>query len=256
MDHDDDVEHLFSWLQTPELRYREFAGAREITDTVVAWQGRPTPAPAAGPPAEVPEPADGDGEFGEEYPSEAPLDADSPWPEGAAAAGDADLLAPDAGPEIPAATDSAPAAPPTRGPALFAPVLPPVEPAAAHDDGLFALGAAGRTRQLQTPTEDEPLVPPPLIQTPPQPAAAAPRAPAATAGGGLLGGAYRENGANGHAANGKAAAEPAAALDTQKRSERSLDAVFGRLSGSRARAPVSHGRLHIPGFAPPDGRPR
>ena len=35
MDRDDDVEHLFSWLQTPELRYREFAGAREITDSVV-----------------------------------------------------------------------------------------------------------------------------------------------------------------------------------------------------------------------------
>src|SRR5580658_2187 len=41
MDHDDDVEHLFSWLQTPELRYREFAGAREITDTVITWQARP-----------------------------------------------------------------------------------------------------------------------------------------------------------------------------------------------------------------------
>src|SRR5882672_1854277 len=44
MDHDDDVEHLFSWLQTPELRYREFAGAREITDAVVTWRARPNPA--------------------------------------------------------------------------------------------------------------------------------------------------------------------------------------------------------------------
>ena len=40
MDQDDNVEHLFSWLQTPELRYREFAGAREITDAVVTF-GRP-----------------------------------------------------------------------------------------------------------------------------------------------------------------------------------------------------------------------
>jgi hypothetical protein len=29
---------LFSWLQTPDLRYREFAGAREITDSVVIFQ--------------------------------------------------------------------------------------------------------------------------------------------------------------------------------------------------------------------------
>ncbi|HZK89464.1 MAG TPA: hypothetical protein VFC56_04885 [Stellaceae bacterium] len=35
MDHEDDIERLFSWLQTPELRYREFAGAREITDAAV-----------------------------------------------------------------------------------------------------------------------------------------------------------------------------------------------------------------------------
>jgi hypothetical protein len=41
MDHEEDVERLFSWLQTPELRYREFAGAREISDTVVTSQGRP-----------------------------------------------------------------------------------------------------------------------------------------------------------------------------------------------------------------------
>jgi hypothetical protein len=34
MNHDSDVEKLFSWLQTPDIRYREFAGAREITNTV------------------------------------------------------------------------------------------------------------------------------------------------------------------------------------------------------------------------------
>src|SRR5271154_6603502 len=46
MDQDDDVEHLFSWLQTPELRYREFAGAREIVDTVVTLPARPNTAEA------------------------------------------------------------------------------------------------------------------------------------------------------------------------------------------------------------------
>jgi len=28
---DDDVERLFSWLQTPDIRYREFASAREVS---------------------------------------------------------------------------------------------------------------------------------------------------------------------------------------------------------------------------------
>src|SRR5262245_6795072 len=62
MDHDDDVEHLFSWLQTPELRYREFAGAREITDAVIA-QLRPNP-------AEVPVPPPGNTQLQEEYPAD------------------------------------------------------------------------------------------------------------------------------------------------------------------------------------------
>lgn len=41
MDHEDDIERLFSWLQTPELRYREFAGAREVADTVVTSRAHP-----------------------------------------------------------------------------------------------------------------------------------------------------------------------------------------------------------------------
>jgi hypothetical protein len=40
MNQDNDVERLFSWLQTPEIRYREFAGAREVTNAVVTWQTR------------------------------------------------------------------------------------------------------------------------------------------------------------------------------------------------------------------------
>jgi hypothetical protein len=65
MDQDNDVEHLFSWLQTPELRYREFAGAREITDTVVTWQTRANTARAE---AERPVPARGNVQLREEYP--------------------------------------------------------------------------------------------------------------------------------------------------------------------------------------------
>lgn len=40
MKSDDDVEKLFSWLQTPDIRYREFAGAREVTDTRPTRQTR------------------------------------------------------------------------------------------------------------------------------------------------------------------------------------------------------------------------
>ena len=37
MDQGDDVERLFSWLKTPDLRYREFAGEREVADAVATW---------------------------------------------------------------------------------------------------------------------------------------------------------------------------------------------------------------------------
>jgi hypothetical protein len=66
MDHDDDVEHLFSWLQTPELRYREFAGAREITDNIVTWQVQTNTAEAVR--AETPTP--GNVQLEEEYPAD------------------------------------------------------------------------------------------------------------------------------------------------------------------------------------------
>src|SRR5580704_16807048 len=50
MNQDDDIERLFSWLQTPEMRYRDFAGAREVADTVATSQVR-TNTPEIGPPA-------------------------------------------------------------------------------------------------------------------------------------------------------------------------------------------------------------
>lgn len=39
MQHEDDVERLFSWLKTPDLRYRDFASEREVSDAVAR---RPT----------------------------------------------------------------------------------------------------------------------------------------------------------------------------------------------------------------------
>jgi hypothetical protein len=37
MDPAADVERMFSWLKTPDLKYREFAGAREVSDAVASW---------------------------------------------------------------------------------------------------------------------------------------------------------------------------------------------------------------------------
>jgi hypothetical protein len=232
MDHDDDVEHLFSWLQTPELRYREFAGAREITDAVVR-QVRPNPddTPAA--------PRD-NVQLAEEYPSDQfPDQRDAP----------ADIVV------------EQPTAPPT----------PPPAAAPEYLDGLagpFALGGRGALRR---PHYEEPVVPAPLIQTPaprqgaapvpPPPLLASPAPPpqptAAPSGGGLLGGAYRENELNGHGAEATATQQPRSSIETQQRNERSLDAVFGRLAGASNRTPDPRDRLrHVPGLGPSAGRSR
>jgi hypothetical protein len=241
MDHDDDVEHLFSWLQTPELRYREFAGAREITDTIVIWQARPTSedTPVA-PPENV--------QLAEEYPPD-----QFPDQQGAPA----DFVV-----QNPAAA---------AGPAMESVAAePPVGPA-----GPFSLGASGRGAPsqphyeepvIQTPAPRQAAPPPPMPPSPvvpppspppssmPSPALAASAQPAAVrpAGSGLLGGAYRTNGSNGH---GTDAVDSSA--DKQQRGERSLDAVFGRLAGGNARRTAPREQLrHISGFAPPANRSR
>jgi hypothetical protein len=240
MDHDDDVEHLFSWLQTPDLRYREFAGAREITDTVVTWQARPAN-------VDIPVAPSENVQLAEEYPPDQfPDQQDAP----------ADFVLPSV----------AIAAGPTTEPVA---AEPPDGPA-----GPFSLGASGRATQNH-PRFEEPVIhtpaprqaaPPPQMPPPapsnPQPVPPAPpRTPATPAqpaaqpvaerpvGSGLLGGAYRANGSNGHGA--------AAAADNQQRGERSLDAVFGRLAGGNARRADPRANLrHISGFVPPASRQR
>jgi hypothetical protein len=37
MDREDDVERLFSWLKTPDLRYREFASERDFAEASATW---------------------------------------------------------------------------------------------------------------------------------------------------------------------------------------------------------------------------
>jgi len=264
MDHDDDVEHLFSWLQTPELRYREFAGAREITDAVITSQARPDSTEAGLVPSH-------NTQLEEEY----PLDQ---FPDQEVAP--ADIMVQ----QRPAAAPRPPVAPPT---VTTTPTGAAAPGPAAYAAGLFALGAGGRNTPPR-PHYEEPVVPPPIIQTPaprqaaapvaPRPAPAplpappvpsaapavaatpiaapaAPRPAAPSNGGGLLGGAYRQDGLEGHGVDSGAAAQPAA--DGQQRSEASLDAVFGRLSGARQPLPDPRDRMrHIPGFNPPPNRSR
>jgi hypothetical protein len=282
MDHDDDVEHLFSWLQTPELRYREFAGAREITDTVITWQERLNSTETI--------PAQGDDVLlEEEYPPDQ-------FPDQQNAPVDIVMSRPAAA--VPTAAAPVPVAP--------TPVAAAVSGPEANAVGMFTLGARGRNT-LRRPQYEEPVVPQPIIQTPalwqpaapaaastvasaptaaapvvaraaPVPAAAPAQAPAPAAapasapspmvapapaasrpappnGGGLLGGAYRENGSNGHGADAAAAEQQA--TDSQQRGERSLDAVFGRLSGARNRSPDPPDQTrHFLGFNSPPNRSR
>jgi len=239
MDHDDDVEHLFSWLQTPELRYREFAGAREITDSVITWR--------TGPAAETSAPAIDDGDI-------ATAPGADEMPQAAAAAR----------PDVPSPPPAY--APPPRAAAPIAPTLAvavPPPPPPIGVEGPFSLGAKGRGPSRR-PHYEEPVVQSPAPRQPPvAPVPAAPpvrpapaRPPAAAGGGGLLGGAYRENGLNGHGAEAPARPPPAAE-NPQQHSARALDAVFGRLAGSRAPLPDPRDRLrHIPGFNPPGNRSR
>jgi len=58
MDHDDDVERLFSWIRTPDLHYREFASERDVADAVEAW---PVPRNAADQTGHRPRDAEADG---------------------------------------------------------------------------------------------------------------------------------------------------------------------------------------------------
>jgi hypothetical protein len=244
MNEDDDVERLFSWLQTPELRYREFAGAREITDSVVTWQARlNTPSPAGNAPVV-------DVRTENDYRP-------------------ADTVRPPVATQ-PVATQPAATQPAARGPVPVAvvPVTPPVAAPVSTPGGPFALGASGRgiprypeyTEPVAPPVPPPPELPPPIVSRPAPPAAPVlppppspvPETPAA-AGSGLLGGAYRDSGIVPEPAPPPAPSLP----QNQQRDERSLDAVFGRLAGGRDRLPDPRDRLrHIPGLGPPAGRPR
>lgn len=230
MDHDDDVEHLFSWLQTPELRYREFAGAREITDSVAIVQqqrANNTPVPQDEP---VGAPHHNT-QLNEEYPVD---------------------QFPDQGEtRIEVIGEPHPPAPPEGAPAAMR------EDARMHQAVPVAVREEARTvarddservvvreeAKVETREEVRGAGRGPLI-IPPEP----------VEGGGLLGGAYRDNETGGHGPSVAPAHQSSAPESQQQGSERSLDAVFGRLSG---RLPDPRDRLrHHPGLGPPADRQR
>jgi hypothetical protein len=268
MDQDDDVEHLFSWLQTPELRYREFAGAREITDAIVSWQPRPDEASRPVVPGN-------NVQLAEEYPPDqfpdqtyAPADV---VVERGATVDRAAVI--ERSTVIERAVVMERGAAVEHSPAMIAPMpMPAAEPPAPTvPEGPFGLGPAGRA-SLQDPVIRPPLIqvpaprqdaPPVLTAAPVQPPLQSapsmqpPPQPAGPAAGGLLGGSYRQNGSDAHPAATDAMASPLSSPESQQRTQRSLDAVFGRLADARSRLPDPRERLrHVPGMSPPSGRPR
>jgi hypothetical protein len=164
MSQDDDLERLFSWLQTPDIRYREFAGSREVTDAVVTWQAQ-TNRPQLDPPA--PHHVQLDEEYPQDqFPDQSQVVVEvEPSVTGAASQPVQDHTL---------ATGEPIASPETvrRGPSMIAPM-------------------PGPTPRPPIPT----AAPPPAAPIPPPPPSPPPQtAPGADAR--LLGGAYRENGGN------------------------------------------------------------
>jgi hypothetical protein len=229
---DDDVERLFSWLQTPDLRYREFAGAREVTDTVMMLHS----------PANTPEI---EAMSSESFPQEPNRTAD---PHGFQTE-EVIVPPPPLGPPMREAVvrETVTRETVTREAAIREPAMiaPTAMPTSVAETGPFALGAAGRDVSR-----------PPEITQPPQPVALprveppAPQSgptPTVHAGGDPLGGSSREAGGGGQ--------DAASSSEPQQRQARPLDAVFGRLGNSRPPDPRERLR-HIPGLGPPTGRSR
>ena len=215
---DDDVERLFSWLQTPDLRYREFAGAREVTDAVMLSHS----------PANTPEI---EAMSSESFPQEPNRTAD---PHGFQTE-EVIVPPPPLGPPMREAvireTVTREAA--IREPAMIAPTA---MPASVAETGPFTLGAAGRDASR-----------PPEITQPPQPVALPRVEPPAPQPGPTV----RADGDQ----TGEGGQDAASSSEPQQRQARPLDAVFGRLGNSRPPDPRERLR-HIPGLGPPAGRPR
>jgi hypothetical protein len=206
MDKDDDVERLFSWLKTPELRYREFGAEREIADAVGTWPALHKTAVQTGHPAET-VPPERDTAARERLARETMTSAPT-----AARMGGGDVA--------PAAPPPAPASVPS-GERLVSALGRRVQ--AARSEQESASRRVAEQTQTAAPIERE------MIERRDEPYPA-PRSPAgrdypAPERGALFAGGQRDD-----------ESRPAG------RQDRSLDAVFSRLSGGRTRLPDPRGR--------------
>jgi hypothetical protein len=237
MAQDDDVEKLFSWLQTPDIRYREFAGSREVTDAVVTYQEQ-TNRPRLDPPAP------GNVQLDEEYPqdqfpdqSQVVVEVEPPATGSPSAPAE----------HHPVATGEPIASPEAvqRGPAMIAPMPTPAP--RQNEATPFALSAAGRANTQPRPPIST-AAPSPTAPTPPPPPPPPSPQTAPVGGARLLGGAYRDDGR-------RATVAPPAKAEGQPASP--LASVFNRLSGGTPSARNPQDRMsHIPGVGPTTGRSR
>jgi hypothetical protein len=222
MDHVEDVERLFSWLKAPMVHYREFAPQREVAEAVATWPIAHRAAVQTGIAA-----------------------GDEPAPQGSTAA--RERIARDSR-SLPTAVQAIEQNPPPGAEAAAA----PGEQAARVEHAAIAAEAEPRAAAQPAPDAAEPIIAgfeePPAAWTEPQdgeqpePARHYP----APDRGALFAGEYR--GAEREARPGRRVAD---------RQDRSLDAVFSRLSGPRDRLPDPRARARTsPGLGPVFGRLR
>jgi len=224
MDHVEDVERLFSWLKAPMVHYREFAPQREVAEAVATWPIAHRAAVQTGIATE-----------------------DEPAPQGSTAA--RERIARDSR-SLPTAVQAIEQNPPAGTEA--APTVAPGGQAARVAHAAIAPEAEPRAAAQPTSDAAEPIMAgfeePPAAWTEPQggeqpePARHYP----ARDRGALFAGEYR--GAEREARPGRRVAD---------RQDRSLDAVFSRLSGPRDRLPDPRARARTsPGLGPVFGRLR
>jgi hypothetical protein len=222
MDHAQDVERLFSWIKAPTVHYREFAPQIEVADAVATWPAVHKAAVQTG-----------------------VADADQPAPHGDSAI--KERMARERA-TLPAAVAESPLAATTAAPtAAPAPGGDPT-PAGRRPQPARSESSAGP--QAVPPPQPSVSAPPPAsgATRPATPVAEAP----AQAGerGALFSGEYR--GREREAAPRHTPRHPGA-----DRQDRSLDAVFTRLSGGRDRLPDPRERARTtPGLGAIFGRLR
>ena len=228
MDHVEDVQRLFSWLKAPTLHYREFAPQREIADAVRTWPVAHRAAVRTGV-ASLDEPGPERDVAAKEriardsrtLPAAVPVQSVA---ESGAAMPEATLDA-----EIRAARpDEAGAASETE--TVGAPVQPAVEPMiAGFDEPPAAAAEAAEAAQQRSARVREPAAHYPGPER-----------------GALFAGEYRGSDR-----------DPRLRERVADRHDRSLDAVFSRLSGSRDRLPDPRARARTsPGLGAVFGRLR